>query len=58
MALFLPKPYKKEQITIRVENRTLAKIDSLASKYHLSRNEFINQCIDFALDNMNSQEEE
>lgn len=28
------------------------KIDRLASEFNLSRSEFINQCIDYALENM------
>jgi len=49
---FIPKPYTKEQITVRFAHKKLAEIDKLASKYELSRNEFINQCVDFALSNM------
>lgn len=52
MANFIPKQYKKEQTTIRMNFQKLEKIDKLAAYYNLSRSEFINQCIDYALENM------
>ncbi|MBS6511019.1 MAG: CopG family transcriptional regulator [Clostridiales bacterium] len=58
MSDFIPKQYKKDAITIRMDLGKLAKIDELASKYGLSRSEFINQCIDYALDHMPSPEEQ
>lgn len=45
----MPKQYKKEPITIRVSVDKLEKIDNLAANYNLSRSEFINQCIDYAM---------
>ena len=61
MPEFIPKQYKKEQFTIRMEQNMLSHIDSLASKYNLSRSEFIVQCVMFALEHMSngdSKEEE
>lgn len=58
MSNFIPKPYKKEQITIRLTPTVIETIDSLANQYKMSRNEFINQCIDYALRNMPAPEEQ
>lgn len=56
MSYFVPKQYKKEPITIRTNFEKLEKIDKLASKYNLSRGEFINQCINYAIDHIPSLE--
>lgn len=56
MSNFIPKQYKKEPITLRIEMDKLKKIDGLAYKYNLSRSAFINQCIDFAIENMTSKD--
>lgn len=50
MAFFVPKQYKKDPITIRINYEKLEIIDKLSLKYDLSRSEFINQCIDYALE--------
>ena len=55
MENFIPKQYRKEPITIRVSPDKLERIDSAAAKYDLSRSDFINQCIDFALENLPSK---
>lgn len=52
MANFIPKPYKTEQVTIRLPLERLAQVDELASKYDLSRSAFINQCVTYALENL------
>ncbi len=52
MAEFIPKQYKKEQFTIRMEQDMLAQIDKLAAQYDLSRSEFIVQCVRFAVEHM------
>lgn len=46
------KTNEKTVITIRIDYSTLEEIDRLAYKTDISRNEFINQCINFALDNL------
>ena len=56
MANFIPKPYKKQQFTIRMEQDMLAQVDALAAQYHLSRSEFIVQCVSFALEHMSYEE--
>ncbi len=53
---FIPKQYKKEPITLRVDLKKLEKIDALANEYNLSRSAFINQCIDYAMENMRSKD--
>lgn len=52
MARFMPKQYKKEQFTIRMEQEMLENVDTLAAEYGLSRSEFIVQCVRFAIDHM------
>lgn len=49
MSGFIPKQYKKEPITIRISYDKLNKIDELATEFNISRSEFINQCIDYAI---------
>lgn len=52
MAYFIPKKPEKEVISMRIAMDTLAEIDHKAAQIGISRNEFINQCIVFALANM------
>jgi len=52
MKNFIPKSYKKEQITIRLDIKTLARLDQISKANELSRSELINQCVDYALENM------
>ena len=52
MAEFIPKQYKKEQFTIRMDREMLEQVDHLAVEYKLSRSDFINQCVAFALEHM------
>ena len=52
MSDFIPKQYKKEVVTIRIDFEKLEKIDRLAMQYHLSRSGFINQCVDYAMEHM------
>ena len=39
MAEFIPKQYKKEQFTIRMDREMLKRVDQLAEEYQLSRSE-------------------
>ena len=50
MDFFIPKAYKKQQISIRIDQDMLDKIDELSEKNEISRSELINQCINYALD--------
>lgn len=49
---FVPKPYKKEAVTIRFDDAILHKLERVAALYGLSRNELVVQCVQFALDNL------
>lgn len=55
---FSPGKVEKILITLRIAEDFLEKIDQEASKRDLSRNEFICQAIAYAMDNMDSSEEE
>ncbi len=57
MKSFIPKPYKKEPVTVRIDVDKLEKIDELLKIYNLNRSEFINRCIDYAMENMPLPEE-
>jgi metal-responsive CopG/Arc/MetJ family transcriptional regulator len=52
MNKFLPKKPEKDVISMRIPTNILEKLDKKAADYEISRNELINQCITFALDNM------
>ena len=54
MLRFIPKPEKNEVICIRIESEKLKFIDDIASQNNMSRNKFIGQCIDFALQNLDA----
>lgn len=55
------KPLKNDSekvvISIRIDLKTLEKVDKEADKVGISRNEFINQGIEFALTNMDGKED-
>ena len=55
MAEFIPKQYKKEQFTIRMDKEMLSQVDALATQYDLSRSEFIVQCVRFAMEHMSDE---
>jgi len=52
MVKFIPTKSEKIVISIRMENEKINKIDEIANKIDISRNELINQCLDFALENL------
>ncbi len=52
MNKFLPKKPEKEVISMRIPTNILEMLDKKAADYEISRNELINQCIAFALENM------
>ena len=58
MSKFIPKQYKKEPITLRIDIEKLKEIDRLAAQYDLSHSAFINQCIDYSIEHMRSDSEE
>ena len=49
---FTPKKAEKEVISMRISSDVLQEIDRKAAAIDISRNEFINQCIAFALSHM------
>lgn len=57
MKKFLPKKPEKEVISVRIDSQLLKKIDIEAAKIDISRNELINQCIEYALDNIGEEPE-
>lgn len=58
MEKFVPIKTNNEKIviSIKIDIDTLNKVDTEASKIDISRNELINQCIDFALNNLDNKE--
>ena len=58
MEIFSPKKEEKDVISIRLPSTLLKRLDEEAGKTDLSRNEFINQCILFALDHLKEEPKE
>lgn len=54
---FIPRNGEKEVISFRIPKDLLSKIDKVAVDNSLSRNEFMVQCLEFALDNLDEDEE-
>ena len=52
MQEFIPFKPEKEIISIRIKSDLLKKIDAAAENAKISRNEFINQCIIFAMEHL------
>lgn len=52
---FVPRRTEKEVISIRIDSDTLKVIDAAAERSKISRNEFINQCIQFALSHLSME---
>ena len=46
---FIPKPQDKSVISVRLEDSLIESLDEHSKKQKMSRNEFIRQCIEFAL---------
>ena len=55
---FLPKKAEKNVISMRIPAEILEELDTKSAACQISRNELINQCIVYALANMNSCDEE
>lgn len=55
MEKFSPKKADKEVTTIRIPKEVLEIIDMKSAAYGISRNEFINQCILYAIKNMDDE---
>lgn len=52
MPKFIPKKPEKEVISMRISVDTRREVDQRAVEFGISRNELINQMIDYALANM------
>lgn len=52
MEEFKPTKTEKTVISIRLDVNMLKNIDEISAKTDISRNEFIIQCIDYAIKNM------
>ncbi len=52
MGYFTPQKTDKEVISIRLPAELLRIVDEQSAKTDISRNEFINQCIQYALDHL------
>lgn len=52
MTKFTPKKMEKEIVSVRLPLETLAIVDAKAAEIGISRNQFLNQCIEYALANM------
>lgn len=52
MQKFVPVKTEKEVISIRLESELLKTVDLAAEQAEISRNEFINQSIQFALEHL------
>lgn len=52
MEKFIPYKQEKEVISIRLDSELLRTVDNAADQAGISRNEFINQCISFALEHL------
>lgn len=50
MAGFIPRNYTKQQVTVRIDENTLKRVDELAAQLKISRSDLVNQCIEYALD--------
>ena len=55
MEKFLPKKPEKEVISMRISSDLLALVDQKSADAEISRNEFINQCILYAIAHMENE---
>lgn len=55
---FVPQRPNKEVISIRLPSELLKAVDESAANADISRNEFINQCIIFALTHLQEPDKE
>ena len=57
MTVFSPKKPEKEVISMRIPKDVLEILDQKSAQADISRNEFINQCILFALAHMETNDD-
>lgn len=58
MEKFVPKKPEKETISVRISDTMLQEVERRAADADISRNEFIIQCIRFALNHMDDPDQE
>ena len=58
MKKFIAKKTEKEVISLRIPSEILETIDNKSTEIGISRNELINQMIQYALDNMDDSQKE
>ena len=58
MKKFIAKKPEKEVISLRIPSEVLRTIDDKSAEIGISRNELINQMIQYALDNMDDTQKE
>lgn len=58
MKKFIAKKPEKEVISLRIPSEILETIDNKSTEIGISRNELINQMIQYALDNMDDSQKE
>ncbi len=56
MNKFHPLKNEKIVISIRIDSNKLDEIDQIAAKIDISRNDLINQCINYSLNNLEFQD--
>ena len=56
MEKFIARKPEKEVISMRISTDTLKTVDEKAAEIGISRNELINQMIQYALDNMDESQ--
>lgn len=57
MSKFKPTKNEKVVISIRIEQEKLNIIDEIAKRTDISRNEVINQCLEYAINNSDFKDE-
>lgn len=55
MKAFKPQKQEKDVISIRLDTKLIEKLDTISAGADISRNEFIVQCIEYALNNMDEE---
>lgn len=58
MEKFVPKKDEKDVISLRISVRLLEVIDRKAAEIDISRNQFVVQCIEYALAHMEDEQPE
>ena len=58
MAKFIPRKLEKEVVTIRISADLLETVDRKAAAIDISRNQFVVQCIEYALAHMEDEQPE